>query len=94
MFRGNEHTRGMSMKTQNDTKYKWNGRCGSKLVCQIGQKICVNEKCGQVEYLRQLQSPGRNKCMIFTWIRNGGNNGGRQKASRHFSVTLISQAVA
>jgi hypothetical protein len=94
MFLANKHTRRMNMKAQNNTKYKWNRRCRSNLDCQIGQKYCVNEKWGQVENLIALQSPRRNQCMIFRWIRNGGNNRGRQKASRHFSVTLIGQVVA
>jgi hypothetical protein len=94
MFLANKHTRGMNMQAQNNTKYKWNRCSRNSLDCQIGQKNCMNEKLGQVENLRTIQSPGRNQCMIFRWIRSGGNNRGRQKASRHLSVTVIGQAIA
>jgi len=83
----------MNMKAQNDTKYKWNRHCRSNLDCQIGQKNCMNEKLGQVENLRTIQSPRRNQCVIFRWLRNGGNNRNGQKTSRHLSVTVIGQAV-
>jgi len=82
MFLANEHTSGMSMEAQNDTKYKWNRRCGSN-VCQIGQK-----KCGKVENLRELQSPRRNQCMTFRWIRNVGNNGGVGRRPQDISLLL------